>query len=694
MISLFIDESGQFEKVDTVVIGGVMIKHNSSYQLDKLATKVKQKMVQLYGEDYFKKIHGEDRDLDLREDTVHQIINSSEFEQIVPFYTEKGRLSKKILSNINDDNTASMLYFNMLNSLVTTLTLYHPSLLKNEREIKIYLASRVALYSDSRKDFKNLHGEPSIGKKGDKIYHLNNETSLLMGLNYELNTFSYLHEGDSSPSNQLHISIEKITINYEKSSKFPYMDLMFLADIVCNYVRYRRIDNYKVPFHKKIAFAYDDINEQYKEIYRSYLRRDLPTFLLEWFRYLSAFNQSSFKEQYDSYLELLDIDSIADSKSLEKVIYLAESTIEEKDSSKRKLEQFLLDFIEERIKLLNPLKQFKYYDLRIRANNHLGVFEENEKYYQKALSISEKLGTWEILDQKRMVMNRFAVSCSNIFDFKRALSISEQLIESQLALHETLVTSNVFLFDKETMIERDIILGKYYSSKGQYLAFLQREDAYEYFHKAIYYLQDDPIDKAITVSYLIHFLAESPQTMQPKDQELINEYLNGDDFDSRINVFLEARDITKNGLPFQFYTFIKLYRYRLKSSINPYKLNQLAQKVASLSTQDLTHPWPLIFYNLGELIETNDRKLGIQLKRKAVKITENKDSKLTMQMIGKMFEIKVNQDESSISNFVEFVEKQGNQHLYDYFEIENLKNLSNIEEKIKRISSKFTFMYH
>jgi len=693
MISLFIDESGQFEKDDTVIIGGILVKHNYPYQLEKLAKKVKNKFIQLYGEDYIKKIHGTDRNLNLREENINQFINSSEFEEILPFYIEKGKLDRKILSNIDDDNTASMLYFNMLNSLVSTLLWYHPSLLKNEREVSIHLASRVAIKTDERKGFNELFGQPFIGDRGDKIYHLNNETSLLIGLNSELQSLSSIYKKNLLPNYPVQVSMQKIKIDNVKSSPHPSMDFMFLADIVCNYVRYRRIGNYKVPFHKKYAFAYDDINEHYKEMYRTYIRQDLPSFLQQWYWYLKRFIGSSFKEQYDSYISLLEIDSIINSTSLEQVLLLAESIIRKKDPANRGIELFLLNFIEKRMDIL-PLKdQFKYYDLRISVNNHFGVFKENEAYYQKAMSIGEKVGNWELLDQQRMVMNRYGVSCSNLFDFKKALSISEQLIESQLAFHETLATANIVLFNKEMSVERDVTIGKYYSSKAQYLAFLKQEAAYEYFHKAIDYLQDDPINKNITVSYLIHYLAESSRSLQMKDHELINKYFSGNDFQSRIAPFLEA-EIQEKHLPFQLYTFVKLYRYRLKDSVNYNRLLQLVQRIVQLQNQELTHPWPLIFFNLGELLESKDKKLSVQLKRKAIKISENKTSDLTIQLVGKMFEIKLNPNESNLNNFIELVESHEIPFLVTYFELEKLKTIECLDEKVEVILAKFTYMYH
>lgn len=701
MLSFFIDESGQFENPNDnyQIIGGLICKHKNMDDLNRLNNQIIEEFKNIYGPSYIYQLHGKDRDFIKRDQFLKKIFSqSNHYNELMPFFITKGHLSKIINSNITDDNMGSMLFFNMLNTVVSNLILYHPNLLNGERDINLFVASRVAVNVPKE---KQVLIESKTGNRGDTIHILNHDTGILVHLNHELNSFAKLFEetfkNNSGQYLKIQIQKEKILYNEnnhnEENSLTKYREMFYMSDMICNYVYNSFKNKYNIEFPIKFKFIYDDINELYKKIYRSYLQKDLFEFLSLKEDFNIKFEQNSFFKTYKNYIQLLNIDSIVNENSLKQCLYRVEDMIVNRQESIRKQES-ILEFIGKYLEQLNDKEKFLYYDLSIRVSNHKGAFVQSKNYFENALELANQISSFETIDQKRRILNRYAVTCSNLFDFNKALEISEQLISTQKNLQENLALLDIDVFGTGIQPNYDTNLGIYYSSKGQYQAFLNMEEAYDSFHEAIKLFKHDQKNKMQTISYLIHYLAESKKSLNSLDKQLIDEYFNGSDLTTQINYLLNQPFLNSKVIQYHIYVFLKYYFYRLNNQVQIELLIKLAQKCLK-SIQIKEHPCEFIFYYLAKIVKTKDQKLSRKLYMAAKSVYENSTNDITVQLIGYMIEIDYWKNKEAVENFINFVKSLSNySSLLDYFEINKLIEMDNLSEKINNILSKFTFMYH
>jgi hypothetical protein len=691
MLTLFIDESGVFEKEDDAayVIGGLLLKHTGMEGIVKLNQEVKEKFINICGHDYNEKIHGKERNHKLQNEIIEKIINSNSCIDVEPVYITKGTLEKHVNSNITDDNNGCMLYLNMINTFVSTLLLHYPNLIKGEDKVNIFIASRVAknVSKLKRKQFEKMGFSSREDKDGIRFF-INNETSLLIHLNQELSSYNYY-------KHKIDINITKETINYRKPAENA--ELFYLADIVCNHVYNAIKRKTGVNLHNRIPFIYDDINISYVNIHHQFLEQNLYEFLHLRYHFDDKFANHPSKKEYDEYLQKIEsnINEIINEDTVRETLSKVHSIVKSKNYSRQEVYNYLL-FIGDHIDYLKDNEdKATYYDLYLQALNHHGEYGENsEEIYKQALEKTSRIGSFRSISKKREIMNRYATTLSNGFNFKESLELTTYLIDAQNQLRNALVNIDSILFDKESKIQEDLHLGKFLSSKGQFLSFLEEtpEEAYQCFHKAIEMMKGDKKNLSQTTSYLAHFLAENRDIqMSTMDRELLNDYLQGTSYEERLNNISNKKPEELN--PFQLFAFVKLYTKRLYEEVNHDDFRKLAMKLSRLDVKKLEHPWQLIFSNMANFILDHDRNLSNKLYTKAIEICEKEEKKVTIKLIGLMIAIQQNKDEQSVTNFTEYLKERNDSHLNAYFEYTFLIDNHTVADKIEKILSKFTYTY-
>lgn len=703
MISIFLDESGQFEnnqESDSAVVGGLLIKHSSDTFLSEYCESLREKLSQISMEirndlNFHKYLHGIERDFNVTNKIIEEILNDrNTIEQVVPIYIQRSNYSRMINSNVSDDNNAHILYFNMLNTIISNVLLYTPNLLDNETNVQLFLASRLAAHdmNDLKKinEFKSVALYGHSDNRGTMKYHLSNETSVLVHLNRELQFYPFLQ-------NKIKVSIYKNTIHYDHSKLTgnDHMEIYYLADIICNHVFHAK----KSPqfggnrLHKSLSYAYGDINEDYLGIFRAYYEQNWFKFHSEVHRFNNNYRTEN-KRSYKKFIEILEVGYSAheDGNAMKLFLFNMEQFMLERSYCHKKA-RYLIDKLQLKEGLLEKENKLVLFDLSLQVYNHIGAYDDSKLVFKKAIAIANQVGSYDALNRKRSIMNRYATTCANGFDFEQGLEIVEQLIDSQIAFQQMMHTSNGVLFNEELLIDTDELLGKLYSSKGQFLSFLEQNHSIDCFHLALNKFGNDKRNRLQTLSYLTHAVAKPDMIMTTKEREAVNEYLGEGEFERRIESYINCDAIDKQvSNSFKLYAMLKYYRYQLPQHMNESLLIKLAEKIEKYSELNMNHPWPLIYVNLAEMIESKEKKLAHTLYTKAYKICDNSGSELTLRLIGGMIKIRAKKNESSVNSFIELIHDTGNEQVRAYFEVDTIDELS-WQKKMDHFDAKFTFMY-
>lgn len=698
MIALFLDESGSFECKDhnddyadlPDLIGGFIctdIKHEKSLQY--LNNEIKNEFIKFGGENFYQKIHGKDRKGSIQNNMLRRVFHNDKYDRLTPFYIKRGELNKKVNSNVTDDNTASMLYYNMINKLIINVLLYYTKFVKyDHQDVHIFLPTRrVPVYKLSDKqidDFNNF----AVNKEENSI-KLDIASSVLMNLNNELNNLTWFDKS-------INVLIHEHQIKY-KITEYPYNELYQLADIVCNNAYFNIVD---IP--QEIVFAYDDIDESYRRIYKNYKSSDLYNYALEKYFFNKQFKFNHYSGFYKKYIDLIDQSKISDFSNIKQYVTKLETITDEKNYKRMRI-KYLLDFLEPQIENLDDRYEYqilklKYYYLKLKVYNHLGDFKSNVATYEKIKLIADKINSIEALELKININTLYAVTCSNGFNFEQALQIINDTILAEQELQKILEFNNELLF--YNVNKKDKILntkmGKLYSSQGQYRSFLNRADAIESFYKAIEYFGDDQKNKKQTISYLIHHIAESNKEISKKDRNYIEYYLGHGGFQERINYFLnlDENEMIKPIPSFKLFAFIKLYLKRLKKSIDEELLFKLSNKISDLNIDDLEHPWQLIFFNLGQYFK-NKQKHSKELMCKGLNIANNSEHDVTIKLMSYLILINSEKNKNVVSKFIRYLDSDKvNNHIKNYFDLDILKDTTDTFVQIQAINSKYTYMFN
>lgn len=694
MISIFIDESGQFENdLDSgnVVVGGVLVKHQNEEELVHMNERLSGLFKETYGTDYYGILHGETRDRNAQELFIQRLQN---VQGVEPVYIHNGSRTSSISSNITNDQTACLLYFNMVNQLVTGSLFLDINMLEEHQTIQIYVASRIAVekqMSKERKDSFEIVGftDDRYRKPGEARYQLNNETSLLIHLNRDMEQLG--------PANRhLHITIKKVSIQYSNMN-FPFKDLFYTADIICNQVFKHLRSKRPVQVQTSHKFIYDDIHEHVSSLVRYFRGGDHFSFLLQSTRFYNRYQKHPWLTTYTTYVKSME-SSIQNSLSPQEVSNLLHKVSHQMSQGNYSRFEGMrwLTFLESYLHAMSAAERVTYYNLCIQTANHVGDYQKGKAYYRLAMESADQVRSASMVETKIKMMNRYATTCSNAFDFDAAIQITEEAIILQEQILETYSVINSMLYHEHQPVVYDTMLGILHSAKGRYLAFKRDPEAQSHFRRALALLESDPNNKKITISYYIHLLADQlALTATSEEHAAIDAYFHGLDFEQFVNRMQDV-EWTKSDIsvPFQLFVFIKWYRYRQPELIVKPVLKALAKRLLQVPIEQWQHPWELILFNLAEMLKSYDTQISDELYRKSKAVCSQSTSNMTMRLFGSMVNIQQYKDAASIANFSKLVQSDDIPAVKSYFQLDNISKLGTTSERARYLTEKFTYMYN
>jgi hypothetical protein len=708
MIYVFLDEAGSFEcndrdKTKQDIIGGVICKGiKSEKYVEKLSNSIKSVFINHGGDDYYNNIHGRQRNGKVQNDILKDIFKNKKYRnKIIPFYIEKGHINKKVYSNITDDNRGSFLYLNMMNRVVSNLLLYKSGIIDDDNEMVINLPTRTlpirVLSRQKREDFKELACDIT-----DKMVSLNISDNLISALGYEIDNCNFL-------KNKIYIKINVNTIKYGNKCKIENsngncLNVFYqLADFVCNNAYLKVINNLN-----EIVFYYDDIDESYRNIIKYYNQGKLYEYINEKEKYNTKFKNSKYKKMYDLYIKDLDEERLYNRASIKDFINKEREEIDSKEYNrvfvKRKF-AYIDKYITNTDIKDNLETIIEYYIYKMRIYNHLGDFKDNKITYEQIINLNSKykVNSLDMVKYRMISKNLYAVTLSNAFLFEKSIQHINDNIKYQEIIEEMYKEISCDIDGNSTPKNYyDIDMGKYLSSKGQYMSFINDISSKEYFLKALDCFKYNKMQKDQTISYLIHYYAYFNIIPEECIRKIINEYFEFNDFEEGINYFrkMEFEDLLLPSQSFKLFAFIKYWIIyeKMGQTIVSSKIKELSNKLNKLclyikkSSKTLEHPYELIFYNIAQKLESGTLKK--QLNEKAISICENPNSEFALRAIGFMIKFNSYKNKKDLRNFVKFL---SNEDILDdtrkYFEVDTLSKEDDMDRALNIVNSKFTYMY-
>lgn len=702
MIYIFLDEAGSFEcndndKTKREVIGGVICKSvKNEESLKKLGSSVDKQFINAGGYDYWNKIHGKQRNGKIQNTVLKSIfIDKKCGNEIIPFYIERGTFNKRIYSNITDDNNASFLYLNMLDRVVSNLILYKSGILDGDNEVIINLPTRVLpvkkLSSREIKAFREL----SYDIVNDRVV-LDLSSNLLSALSCEISNCSFL-------KNKIHVGINanKIIYGDECKNKDNLNVFYQLSDFVCNNAYLKVMDDLN-----EIVFAYDDIDECYRKIIQYYNEGKLYEYVNQREKYDIEFKDSKYKRIYDYYIKNLDEEKLYNDTSIRDFIIKEGAEIKSKEYIrvfvKRKLEK-VDKYVDSSIAKNNLKTVIEYYIFKMRTYNHLGDFKDNSNTYKNIKKLTYGINSLYIIKLRMEAENLYAVTLSNSFLFKESIEYIDELIKYQEFVEEMYKEIACSIDKKEiNKIYYDVDMGKYLSSRGQYMSFIEDISSKSYFLKALDCFKYDDAQRNQTISYLIHYYSYFKIVPEDNIRRTIDKYFEFDSFRDGVNYFTKIKyeNLLSPGESFKLFAFIKYWIVygKMGQIIDLGQIKKLSTKLVNLCSyveehsKFFEHPYELIFYNIAQRLEAGFLKK--EFNDKAISICKNPNSEFTLRAIGFMIKLNCYKNKKDLKKFIKFLnEEDVLEETRQYFEVNVLSREDDINKALNIINSKFTYMY-
>lgn len=745
MLVLSIDESGRFEnqineeKEKILFVGGLLFKVDVKHQeenciknflirtVEKAEMELKRKYPnQILELKYPNSFHM--GSVSLGENVPRVIIN--DFRNIV--YSELTKfLSKnqyKIVCylkdmheeysngkqncNVINDKKGGNLYERMVLQLVYNTIFYNLNE-KNESEIVLNFATRKSAVSledlEANREMKKLGGQYRGEKNGQALYEFSNT------LGYKSAIATKIRENEIK--NCINFDLNSYSINYNEENKNP--ESLYLVDIICGYLR-SKLDGNKQSYGikslmesvKKETGNYpiitiedkEGINNLYNKLIIEIKNKDFIESLL--YKYEIENSNSKFRDYYCEYLlnnvegEIL---KLFNEKHFTSYLYKLELLLSKSnDGAKDKYNKaiyivnYLWDIIEnskEKLKIDNAIL-YKISDCSIRALNHQGcLVKDVEKYRNKCEELKEYITIDEYIDTQ----NRLATTYTNSLMFDKALEVLKDPIDLIKELKEFKKDIASIVGCKSNM---DIV-GKLYSSIGQFYAFLNKNiESKEYFEKAFEeFGEDNYSSKKVTEGYYLHnciYLGEKELF-----RERINKLTEGDKW---------LRKIEKCNDRYILFLLIKgIYKFFV-DEIKLKDAKKMKEFIDSIEKRN-SHPWELIYRNLGlvfyELREKENHdeciELFIQCMNEAIECVKSPDGTLLLIKYFNKFTkiLKLQSDDNEKEKYknkiknikIEFIKEclDKNEDFKSCFkDIENIED-ENLESYLL---SKLTYMYN
>lgn len=621
---LSIDESGRFEKQfdnekeTKLFVGGILINEEDSTKeevilkrfLENTAKDAEEFLKSKYPNEnidikYPKSFHmgnldiGGDKSVpsyvknEFKDFVYSKVINLLKDKRYKLVYYLKDMKELKGLSgsqcNLLNDNRGGNLYERMVLQLVYNTIFYNLDTNGSNNVVLNFATRKSAINKNDEKAIREIKklGAKSAGSQEEiNLYEFSNTIGYRSAIATKLL--------ENNIESNIDFSFNSYSINYKKLGENP--ESLYLADIICGYFR-KKVDENKGDYNiNKVMEDIKNETGQYPKIYiedsegidKDHNRlieaiKDKNFIKALEYSYEIEHSKSKYSNYYTRYMiEPLKerIDKLFNDSKIPNYICELETFLS-KSESKYELALYILrcfkDIISSNTQKISMINKYKFADFFIRALNHKGyVIEDLQEYLEIFNKCKEYITIEEYIETK----NRIATTYSNSLRYNDAIEILEEPIELASFLKD-------YKNDIASMIgckSKLQLMGKLYSSKAQFLAFLNRnEEANNEFEKAF---KEFGEKNETTKSYLLHNLICLGSKEEFKKELLIkdkNQYIKKiEESEDRHELFFLIKGIYK----------LFLNEFNLKD------VEKIKRKVDVLFKKK-EHPWELIYRNLG-----------------------------------------------------------------------------------------------
>ena len=421
-------------------------------------------------------------------------------------------------------------------------------------------------------------------------------------------------------------SLQDIAAETDQEKKNSLMDdlardqkresFMHLADGICSWIaeqiddegRGRDLDpkeaapllkekmDQLIGYSTSLVFAYDDVDVMYTRAWEQYEQKDLYSSLNTMFdavrsssEMVDFYRDTWFRDLEDRIEKNNDIEAFAtaarrfqsdlyrNNLNQEKTVYCCR--ILEKSAERLKDDRRASDAC------------YSFFEAGMSAYNHVGDSAGADRCFSRLSEVAGRVGT----EQYLRALNRRVVTLCDMGRLEEALELAGQCISNQ---EEVGAVRMMILGEDTTQLE----VARARSQRGQVLAFMNDLRAEKDFHDAMELFEDGSADQLITISYLLHFYAESGD--KEKYERYAERYFGTSDREEQLRFLLEkcaARDSVIS-MKFGIFVYMKaawlFYRDGISSLLRELlrEFDKTVRKFDPAAAGEVNgHPWEITF---------------------------------------------------------------------------------------------------
>lgn len=658
MITVALDEYGTFENVEEknkcMVIGGIIFKCSTDSDRIKELERLKKlyehactqvnceyptdlhynrrcgRIINLYEANAVK-----DMLMDMLPDFLQgkgEWINDKPHGRYIMYALvgdKKGlsNFSAEGISNLIDDNVATNRYEHMAYRTIENILFYN--LHNNDNDVRLELASRSL--PDNEEDLLN-----EMKKLGaDKLQTNSNSDMAFYAVTNGGSYRSALASAiQNSKKQNMNVDLRVQSINYRVGNHNLYQGFLYMADTICS-VYCEAIHNIKtlpiameklynicskyIGAENTYLWAYDEIDQQYREAVRSYESGMYFECIENIFKIKS--NKSAVAGKYDSWISILENRLInnANYESFRIAVDRYNNYIRLSNDTSVALNHTsyaydLLIKIADKINCDKILTAdwFKLYMIKLIMSNHLGDFLESDKAYNKCIEYSQYVSTEEYLDLRNMM----SVYLADSGEFDKALkntlttvSYEEMLVDIKKEICP--VNDQIFVHYGCTLSQ----LGQCLSFSGKY------DEALVAFQKSLSVFGEDIKNVNRTTSYYLHALIEANNIVEYDN--VASGYFGAIGYEKQFRNIIDNGNLDDTARAYALYVYLKgLYRLHINDISRVFSITMI-NDIKKISTElDNCHPWEMIYKYCVLILfakkKSSDNKIFNEFKEKAL----------------------------------------------------------------------------
>lgn len=633
MITIALDEGGRFEQLENnakcMYVGGVVFQYK-----DKKACKAELERLQKFLKETCEK-EGCKYPEDLHYNRENGIVKNGESAKKVKttiihylpdFLNGKGEwqsdgpngkyyfyalvgdrngvesFTKSGISNLINDEIGCNRYEHMAYRSIENLLFFNPRLPDNL--VRLDLATRVVVTDgengDFEKEIKTTGHEKSKEELNESVYKVTSAASFRAAI------ATMIQNSNKKDIQFDDVRVESIYYHSNPTHNF-YQGFLYLSDIVCSLYGdilngCNKVDiaieklwlecQQFVSNNRFLCWSYNDFDQDYRLVYKSYDENNYFTMLKEIYRLTTKESEKNafvydtlwFSELKKNVLFKAELNSLA--KAIEKLdLVLGNSDIPVSEA------RFIFDFLKPKTEELCEKDHrhdilFHLYQAELTINNHEGNYQEAKKVFEKCKIYSQHVNVEEYLELR----NKYSVCLCDAREFDLAIEFTKETLEWEKMLIEVKQAvfpekNNINIHYGRTLSQ----LGQCYSFKGEY------QLAEECFISAIEAYGQASSEIARTRSYLLHSYIESGNFIEYEKNAKL--YFRSENLKEQLIILLDNIGEDVNAYSFSLYVYLKGFYFFYAQSMDKKILKDIIGKLDFLKNFDKNnnHPFEMIY---------------------------------------------------------------------------------------------------